>query len=93
MKNGSLLNVPLIVIFRNERDVHQSLQDLPLQVSQLCNNFCSDILRTILAFNIKSDMKQDCVVSSNLCGIHFSLVLKHALGIQSKESIYAHKIR
>ena len=90
MKNGSLLNVPLIiiVIFRNERDVHQSVQDLPLQVRQLCNNFCSDILRIIiLAFNIKSDMKQDCVLASNLFGILFSLVLKHALGIQSKEGI------
>ena len=69
MKNGSLLNVPLIAIFRNERDVHQSLQDLPLQVRQLCNNFSSDILRTILAFNIKSDAKQDCILASNLFGI------------------------
>ena len=93
MKNDSLLNVPLIVIFRTERDVHQSLQDLPLQVRQLSNNFCSDILRTILAFNIKSDMKQDCVLASNLFGIFSSLILKHALGIQSKEGIYAHKIR
>ena len=71
MKNGSLLNVPLIiiVIFRNEQDVHQSVQDLPLQVRQLCNNFCSDILITILAFNIKSDTKQDCILASNLFGI------------------------
>ena len=90
MKNGSVLNVPLIVIFRNERDVHQSLQDLPPQVRQLSNNFCSDILRTILAFNIKSDMKQDCVLASNLFGIFFSLILKHALGFQSKEGNYMH---
>ena len=68
----------------------------PLNLYSMIRSFHDDMKATIQyegsmsePFNIKSGVKQGCVLAPTLFGIFFSLLLKHAFGT-STEGVYMH---